>query len=396
VSSVDISPKSAGKCVGIALLALAMGAALVFRDEVLRSSLDPKTPFQTYMPPPAPDYAKRSSWALLPADPGRPTSGDPVADVFFVHPTTYDGGEEWNGPIESGRAGKQLAEVMIPNYAGPFAKVGRVFAPRYRQASVYAMASQRDDAKEARDFAYGDVDTAFHRFIDQWSGGRPFVIVGVEQGGALAARLVRDEVDKDPALKDRMAAAYLIQTLVAAFAYGSGAASPACEKRDQARCVVAYLPVTIGHNGTARRVLDRALVWGMGGELDLLDARPALCVNPLVGGQTDALAPDRDNLGAANASKLEWGARPAFLPHQVTAQCKDGLLWVSKPKSATLKPTGAWVDRQKAPDFNVFYADLEADAQARVAALLATPGFHAPAPPITKVVEVRRVPVMGR
>jgi hypothetical protein len=384
------------KCVGAVLLAAVMIAGLIFRDDVLRASLDPKTPFQTYRPPAAPDYSRRASWALLPADPVHPASGDPPADVFFIHPTTYNGGEEWNGPIDYPRAARQLEEVMLPNYAGPFAKAGRVFAPRYRQASVYAMVSQRDDAREARDFAYGDVEAAFRLFLERFNGGRPLIIVGTEQGGALAARLLRDEVAKDPALAARLAAAYFIQTIVPADDYGPGAAIPACLRRDEARCVVAYAPVTVGHYTTARRVLQRALVWGPGGEIVLLGQRKPLCINPLAGKPTSQLIPDRENLGAANATKLEWGLRPAFLPHEVSAQCANGLLWVSRPKSPVLKPSGAWVDRLKPPNYNLFYADLEADSEARLNALLATPGFHAPAPPITTSIEVRKVPLMGR
>ncbi len=346
-------------------------AALVFRDDVLRASLDPRTPFQTYRPPAAPDYASRASWALLPAQPERPSQADPAADVFFIHPTTYNGGEEWNGPIDYPRAARELGEVMLPNYAGPFQKVGRVFAPRYRQASLYAMVSQRDDAREARNFAYGDVRQAFHQFLDRFSRGRPFVIVGVEQGGSLAARLIRDDIASDPALSRRLAAAYLIQTLVPAADYGPGAPIPACDRRQQARCVVAFMPAPAGQPGVGRRMLRRALAWGLGDELDALGDRATLCVNPMLGARTEAPASERDNLGAANATDLEWGLRPAFLPHQVAARCDGGLLWTTRPRSPVLKAAGGWVDRLKAPGFNPFYADLETDAQARVDALLA-------------------------
>ena len=375
---------------GLAVLALVLSAAFLFRDQIVRPSLDPKTPFQTYRPPPAPDYAQRSAWALLPADP--PAAGDPPLDVFFIHPTTYNGGEEWNGPIDYPRAARELSRVMLPNYAGPFARVGRVFAPRYRQASVYAMLSFRDDAHDARAFAYGDVAQAFGAYAARFSHGRPFIIVGVEQGGSLAARLVRDVIDRDPGLRSRMAAAYLIRAVVPADDYGSGAITPACADRVQARCVVAYAPVTEGDRTAARRTLARAFVWGTGSDLAPLGKRQALCVNPLTGG--GAPGSERDNLGAANATDLEWGLRPAFLPHQVAAACRGGLLWVSRPRSPSLKPEGGWIDRQKPPGFNLFYADLEADARARLKALQTAPGL--PAPPIITSIEVRRVPLMGR
>ena len=356
-------------------------AAFAFRNPILRASLDPKQPFQTYRPPPAPDYASRSAWALIPS-----AGGVATADVFFVHPTTYSGGEEWNGPIDHPRSARQLEQAMLPNYAGPFARVGRVFAPRYRQASLYSMMSMREDAQDARRFAYADVRRAFLYYLDHLNGGRALFLVGVEQGGSIADRLLREEVQTRPDLLRRLAGAYLIQTVTPAAAYASGPVK-ACARRSQARCVVAYMPVRRGQWGKASRILRRAYVWGPGDSLELLGTRPALCVNPLLGAATEAPASPKDNLGAANATDLEWGLRPAFMPRQVSAQCQGGVLWASRPKSSSLKATGGWADRLKAPGYSLFYADLEADARARLQAL---------GPDAYPSVWVRKVPVMGR
>jgi hypothetical protein len=78
----------------------------------------------------------------------------------------------------------------------------------------------------------------------------------------------------------------------------------------------------------------------------------------------------RLHLGAANATGLEWGARPAFMARQVAARCEGGVLHITRPKSASLKQAGTWADRRKEPGFNLFYADLEADAKQRLAAWL--------------------------
>ena len=349
----------------ILALLLVAGAAFVWRDDILRTRLDPKEPFQTYDPPPAPDYATNAAWALLPANPGAPSSTDPVADVFFVGPTTFDGGRHWNAPIDDAKADRLFRQVMAPNYAGPFVRVGRIFAPRYRQASLYTFMTLREDAKEARRFAYSDVAAAFRHYVANYNQDRPFVVVGVEQGGSLAARLLAEEVATNPQLKARIAAAYLIQTVVPA----NSPPIPACIARDQPGCLAAWVSVFEGEPERAQAILDRSLVWDQDGQLVNLQGRVPLCFNPLLGAASNAPAPARLSLGAANATGLEWGARPAFLTRQVAARCEKGVLRVSRPKSSSLRPSGSWTDQRKAAAYNLFYADIEADAKARVGAL---------------------------
>jgi hypothetical protein len=355
----------------VLLLALMAVAVFVWRDDILESYLDPKIPYQTYAPPKPPDFSKRKAWAVLPTDPTKPTANDPPVDVFFVHPTTFDGGDNWNAPIQNDDADRLLHRVMLPNYAGPFERVGRVFAPHYRQAALYTYLTMRDDARDARVFAYGDVLAAFKFYLEHFNRDRPLILVGVEQGGSLAARLAHDVIATDPKLRARIVGVYLIETVVPHDAFWQGAPLPGCMRRDQPGCVVAYASAYVDDPGGARRILDRALVWDESGTLVTLGGRVALCVNPLTGSETGALAPARLNLGAANATGLEWGARPAFAPRQVSARCVDGVLHVSRPRSPMLRASGSWADRKKAPAYNFFYADLEADAKARTTAFLA-------------------------
>jgi Protein of unknown function (DUF3089) len=353
----------------VALVAALMAVAVfVWRDDILESFLDPKVPYQTYTPPRAPDYARKSDWALIPQTPMQVVASDPAADVFFVHPTTFDGGDNWNSPIQQNDSDDLLNRVMLPNYAGPFQKVGRVFAPHYRQAALYSFLTLHDDARDARTFAYGDVDQAFKFYLQHFNQGRPIILVGVEQGGTLVARLAR-EAAADPQLRARLVAVYLIDTLAPRDAFSPASTLPGCTSRDQAHCVVAFNQIFGDDPDAAKHLLGRALVWDDQGTLVALGARQALCVNPLTGAEGGALAPARTNLGAANATGLEWGVEPAFLPHQVNARCVDGVLHVSRPKSPSLRPSGSWADRKKAPDYNLFYADLQADAKAREAAL---------------------------
>jgi len=357
-------------------LVLVLGVATgVFFDDLMKTALDPKTPFQTYRPPPAPDYTRLKAWALLPGHPASPAPADGPADIFFISPTTFDGGRDWNGPISDMRADRVFKRVVAPNYAGPFLEVGRVFAPRYRQASLYSLLTLREDARAARAFAYGDVARAFRTYLDRFNQGRPIVIVGVEQGGLLAERLLVEAVAADPKVRDRLAVAYLIETAAPA----DDPPIPPCRRRGEPGCLAAWISVPEGQLQRASTLLDRSLVWGPGGELVNLADRPALCFNPILGRVTDEPAPARLALGAANATGLEWGARPGFLARQVAARCLDGVLYVSRPKSASLTPQGDWADRRRVPGFNLFYADLEADAEARTASLLARDAASPPA-----------------
>ncbi|MBI1408031.1 MAG: DUF3089 domain-containing protein [Caulobacter sp.] len=374
---------------GAAVVLLLIVGLLVFRVDILRTSLDPRVPFQTYDPPNGPDYSESRAWALIPGAPASPRADDPPADIFFIHPTTYDGGDHWNGPFRDARATRINSQVMLPNYAGPFASAGRVFAPHYRQASLYAQLTLREDAREAREFAYGDVLAAFRKWKADYGGDRPFILVGVEQGGVLAARLLAEEIAPDPALMKRMAATYLIETVVPAEAYGPTSPPPACTSRAQAGCVLAWKSGSAVERG---RIRERSLVWDKAGRLVSLAGRQPLCVNPLTGTATDDLIAARANLGAANATGLDWGDRPPLVARAVEAQCEDGVLKVSRPKSRTLRRSGGWADRLRMPPYNLFYADIEADARARVAARMGLSAFPQMAPPITRSVPVRTVP----
>ncbi|HEY9217267.1 MAG TPA: DUF3089 domain-containing protein, partial [Phenylobacterium sp.] len=265
---------------GLGLFLLLLTGGLFFWEDILRTALDPKVPFQTYRPPPAPDYSSSTAWALAPK--AAASENDPPADIFFVSPTTYDGGAHWNAPIDEPKSERLFRRVMAPNYVGPFVRVGRIFAPRYRQASLYSLLTLREDAREARRFAYDDVARAFRHYVSESNGGRPFVIVGVEQGGTLATRLLAEEVAPNPTLSRRLVAAYLIETVVPA-------ANPPiqpCLRPRQTGCLAAWAAVFDDADDRAKAILDRSLVWDEHGQLDNLHGAVPLCFNPLLGAVT--------------------------------------------------------------------------------------------------------------
>ncbi len=346
---------------GLTFVALVVAAAIVWRGDILQAALDPQVPFQTYTPPPAPDYRQPASWALLDAR----TPGSGPAAVFFVHSTTYDGGRDWNGPIGDAKADAYLRRVVLPNYAGPFARTGAISAPRYRQASLYTRLTLREDAREARAFAWRDIAAAFDIWITRHPTG-PIVLAGVEQGGEMVDRLVRDRVANEPALRSRLVAAYVMDAVIAAD--GLSPEVPACARRDQAGCLVAWSPVGEGNDGAARRRLARALVWDNRGRFVDLDGRAAVCVNPVTGSTSTEPVAARHQQGATNATGLEWGARPALIARGIATRCRDGLLRHTQPDLESFRETGNWADRRKSRPYNLFYGDVEADVQTRLMA----------------------------
>ncbi|HZZ90835.1 MAG TPA: DUF3089 domain-containing protein [Caulobacteraceae bacterium] len=365
------------------LVTLGVVASVVWDDDIIKFLLDPKVPFSKDRRPTEPDYAQRASWALLP-DPG---AAPGETDIFFVHPTSYpasftsyNGGRHWNAPINDRAAAVTLAQVMLPNYAGPFDAVGDVYAPRYRQASLYTKATLWDDAIEAREFAYGDVKAAFEYYMARYNRGRPFFLAGAEQGGDLAARLLREVIAPSAQFRSQLVGAYLVDTAAPADEYGPTAPVPACQRRAEAGCLVAWVAVRQGDFTGVQRLLGRAMVWGPQQQLQPLGPRRPLCVNPLLGSTSEAVAPERLNLGAAAAVGLEWGVRPGFMVRQVGAHCEGGVLRVSRPRSSLLRPSGDWIERAREPGYNLFWADIEADTQARYAVWAAAHPASAPAP----------------
>ncbi|MEW6598999.1 MAG: DUF3089 domain-containing protein [Pseudomonadota bacterium] len=376
-----------GFVAGFAVLCFA--AAFYWRADVLEAALDPQQPFQTYQPPKAPDYTLRGGWALIPPTPEALRVGEKPVDVFFIASTTYNGGSDWNGPVGEPDSERKLIRSILPNYAGPFAPLARVFAPRYRQASLYAYRlTLRDDARDARKLAMGDVERAFRLYVASFNQGRPFILAGVGQGASLAARLA-DEIAADPQLKKRLVAVYLDDVLVPAAHYGPGAPLPACAQREEAGCVLAWQAAAEGETGLAHRLLARTLYWTTDGDLRDLGSQPTLCVNPVTGGTARPASSIAEQLGGANATGLSWPDQPKIRPHEAAARCSGGLLWHSRPRSPALRSPGSWADGLSAPSYNLFYADIEADAKARIRAYFGGD----PIAPITRSIVVRTSPI---
>lgn len=340
--------------------------ALVFQDGIVRFFSTPRAPFQTVTPPPAPDYADASAWLLRPE-----ASEMRAADVFYVHSTSYYRHKRWNAPIAHEDADRVRRMVAAPNEAGPFAATGAVYAPRYREATLYSLFTHKYDGLAARELAYQDVRRAFEAFLAGRDARRPLFIVGYGQGGLHALGLLGDyfQGDFNP-LRRRLVAAYVIgASTPAAYLEGLRPALPVCTGEEDVRCVVSYVDFEKRFDEEMARIRNRSLVWARPGELESIRSDRLVCVNPLSWRSGDGYQPAERNIGAASATGIARGAQPAPIAKAVGAGCDRGILVVDTPKRPFLR-RGDWFGAKwKAQPFNLFYFDLATNAEKRLGAL---------------------------
>ena len=374
----------------LALVLLLAAFAYFSRDNLFRYLNDPHVPFQTYTPPPAPDYAQKSAWAMAP----EPDTSGAATSIFFVSPTIYWGGKDWNTPLDAKKPLQRLWRVAIPNWAGPFQGAGPIAIPLYRAASLDSFLTIRDDARGARRLAFEDVLRAFDAFIARTGGSGPIILVGAEQGGLHVLGLLQERFN-DPYLRERLAAAYVIDFAVPLDLFDGPLKGLApCADARKARCIVTYGDFQKRRKAEIRRFAERSMVWNADGKLTLTRGRPLACVNPVLGGVTDERAPRRLHRGGVDATGLEWGTIPAPLPAQTSAQCAGGILIVDRPGSASLRRKPGFGNHFKPPDFNLFYADLAHDVRQRLQnwhTLIKTEGRLAP--PLGAPVDIRDSPI---
>ena len=183
----------------------------------------PDHPFDPNNAAPQLDYSKDSSWASLPfieddADfvPLGEKGIDQLkseVDVFFIHPTGYLKGEYWTDPLEEESATKENTRWMMANQASAFNGCCSIFAPHYRQASIYSYFGSEELLEEVHAFAYQDVKKAFQYFLENFSKGRPFIIASHSQGTHHAIRLLKEEIDGSD-VYPRMVGAYIIGGMI--------------------------------------------------------------------------------------------------------------------------------------------------------------------------------------
>lgn len=300
------------------LIMVAVVAGYIYRDLLVLTAFQayvkPATAFAETVAPAAPDYKKPEHWAALPdrddaADftPEGVNDGQARAlvDVFFVHPTTYLSSAGWNAPMGYEPADNWVNDAVMPGQASVFNGKTRVFAPRYRQAQIYAFFALEDGGNDALELAYSDIETAFVYYLAEYNDGRPFILAGHSQGALMTKWLLERKISGTQ-LREKLVAAYPIGYPISVDELAESMADiPVCMSARQTGCLVTWN--TIGDGYRAMQATQNLV-----------------CVNPLTWTNDNALAGFADNLGALSI------ASKAVMPGVSDARCENGMLFVSE------------------------------------------------------------------
>ena len=369
--------------IGLGLVVVAAGtAAFLYRNEIgmmiAFGRLKPTMDFAEAPAPLAPDYSQPQGWAALP---DREDAADVVpaevqdrqataqVDVFFVHPTTFFGTAGWNQSLDDTSTNQLTDMFVLRGQASVFNSCCRIYAPRYRQATIYSFMDSSGNGKAALALAYEDVERAFDYFIENYNQGRPFILASHSQGSVHVRALLERRITGTP-LRERLVAAYPIGFSIHREELAKAVPDvPVCESPDQVGCLVSW-----------NAVGPRASPWG--------DPSRNICVNPLTWRVDGAAAAASLNLGGVAYPGTFEGtladvkgvpqefidAEPVLETGVADAQCVNGMLLVQEihSKNYAARPMGR--DNYHIYDYNLFHMNLRKNVEQRVEKYLATAG----------------------
>jgi Protein of unknown function (DUF3089) len=313
-----------------------------------------------------PDYKNLDYWAAHPwkNDPSDSTPAplrneikDSLADVFFLHPTTFTSKKTaniQNASIDDDYLNAKTDFSSILFQASAFNQQCRVFAPRYRQAHIANFFSKdKEVAEKAFDMAYEDLKNAFEYYLKNWNHGRPIIIASHSQGSLLAERILKDYFQDKP-LMGQLVVAYIIGWPVPTNYFTS---LKMCEDSLQTGCICSWRTFRNGYVPSYMRTEKKSdakdISFGMSN---------SYVTNPLNWKTTNKYASKKMNKGSV-LTKFNK------IYNQTTdAKIGNSLLYVKKPKF----PWSFLYFKKNyhIADINLFYVNIRENIRQRIAAYL--------------------------
>jgi hypothetical protein len=334
------------KAFSVLLFAVLLAVSIVANSCSLTKP--PKKPWNEATLPLAPDYAQLKYWA---AHPGKLDSADctpnhslkdrqqeALVDVFFLHPTLYFGGQNWNGDTDDEKLNNKIDGSTIHKQASIFNGVGRVYAPRYRQMVLGGFWETEDllSKKNAFDVAYSDLSRAFEYYLANENQGRPIIIASHSQGSAHAIRLLKEFFDGKP-LQDQLVAAYAVGWPVKKDTFST---ILPCGSPEATGCFASWCSFEWGSE-------PKNPEW----------YQNAVCINPVTWKRDTLPSDQNEHLGTV------MGKFNEIHSEATNVQVHGGYLWVKRPK---VKGTSVIPGNNfHIADYNLFWMDVRENAQLR-------------------------------
>lgn len=328
--------------------------AQTIRDRIQERRTTKVEKEQTKIRPP--DYSDLFFWAAHPEkkDPSdsiayslKDEARDTLADVFFLHPTSYVKdfrNSVSNADLYDTAVNNQTDKIMLMQ-ASVFNNSCRIFAPRYRQAHVKAYMSPKSNASQkAFDLAYEDLKTAFQYYLDHWNNGRPIIIASHSQGAMHAIRLLQEFFDSK-LLQKKLVCAYIVGWQI--------------KNEDFKELKVGETPDATGCFVGWRSYKK--------GESDFVVKREngnSICVNPVSWNTSTETVPKEKHIGAMGMDSIKICRH--CLSTSIDPEHK--ILWVDVPQDANSKLSK--FKNLHVADYNLFYLDIRQNALTRIKAYL--------------------------
>jgi hypothetical protein len=249
-------------------------------------------------------------------------------DCFYVYPTVSEQ-KTANANRKIDPQERAIAEFQ----ASRFSQVCRVYAPMYRQLTLASIGNPSLATPAATRIAYNDVRDAWRDYLKHDNHGRGVVFIGHSQGTFVLRKLLAAEVDKKPAVRNRMISALLLGGNVTV-AKGKDTGGDfknirACRSPRQLHCVVAYS--TFNQTPPADSKFGR-VTGADAGKLEVLCTNPA-ALQKDGRGRIDGYIPDKPFPGTLGLGVMQQiGTLPQVptpwlkFTGQYSAQCvnEDG------------------------------------------------------------------------
>ena len=298
--------------------------------------------------PGSPNYADERYWAVLPnqyPDALTAITGafeEKDTDVFFVYPTLFTDKKDpaWNADIHREDLRENVINQSVKYQASAFAAAGNLYVPFYRQShyKIYVSPHNKEEEK-SRTLAYSDVKAAFQYYLEHYNNGRPIIIASHSQGSIMCGMLLQEFFDGTP-LQKQLVAAYVPGIKYTDQDFKS------LKKMETPLATGGYVSWNTYKRNHYPSNYDK---WYKGGTTS----------NPITWDASDKTDTSL-HLGVLNADGKIY-------PKALSIERIDGMIWSTVPKIPK-RFFLSFVKSYHFADINLFWKDIEKNAQDRVVA----------------------------